>query len=321
MYRHFLVPLDGSRLAEAVLGGTLELARRCGARLTLLHILEPSAPATIHGDRHLRTKPEAEAYLTGLAARLDFPSNRLSLEVHSHPEANVALSIFQHADELKADLVVLSTHGLIGLRGWLFGSVPQQVLRRGAPPVFMLQPTASGDAPEFRPARGLVYLDGTAGGEAGLTAIEPLARTCGMELHLLMCIPTRSALTGGRGAAGILLPGTMAAILDLAERGATDQLAAHVKRLGSGGIKTTAEVVRGDPLSKLVEAALRLPADVLCLTTRGESGLEALGTEEVAPRILTRFGGAFFLVRSEEEPPASARRDSDQPVRAMPETG
>jgi hypothetical protein len=49
--------------------------------------------------------------------------------------------------------------------------------------------------------------------------------------------------------------------------------------------------------------------------------LEALGTEEVAPRILTRFGGAFFLVRSEEEPPASARRDSDQPVRAMPETG
>jgi nucleotide-binding universal stress UspA family protein len=299
VYRHFLVPLDGSHLAEAVLPGTLELARRCGAGLTLLHILEQSAPATIHGDRHLRDIPEAETYLADLAARLDFPRDRLTLEVHPHREGDVALSILQHAAELSADLVVLSTHGLIGLREWLFGSVAQKVLRRKAPPVFILQPTASGTAPEFHPTRALVYLDGTTGGEAGLTSIEPLAQQCGMELHLLMCIPTRSALTGERVATGILLPGTMAAILDLAERGATDQLRAQLERLQTGGITATAQVVRGDPLTQLVEVALRLPADVLCLTTRGESGLEALGTEEVAPKMLTRFGGAFFLVHSE----------------------
>jgi len=301
MYRHFLVPLDGSSLAEAVLAGTLELARRCSARLTLLHILEQSAPATIHGDRHLRDIPEAEAYLADLAARLDFPRDRLTLEVHAHAETDVALSIFHHAAELSADLVVLSTHGLIGLREWLLGSVAQKVLRREAPPVFILQPTASGTAPEFRPARALVYLDGTAGGEAVLAAVEPLARQCGMELHLLMCIPTRAGLTGERAATGLLLPSTMAAILDLAERGATDQLQAQLDRLQSSGIGATAQVVRGDPLTQLVEVALGLPADILCLTTRGESGLEALGTEEIAPKILTRFNGAFFLVHSESE--------------------
>jgi nucleotide-binding universal stress UspA family protein len=298
-----------------VLAGTLELARRCGARLTLLHILEHSAPATIHGDRHLRHIPEAEAYLAGLAARLDFPRARLTLEVHPHPEADVALSIFRHAAELGADLVVLSTHGLIGLRGWLFGSVAQKLLRRDAPPVFMLQPTASGTAPEFNPGRALVYLDGTSAGEAGLTAVEQMARQCGMEVHLLMCIPTRSALTGGRAATGTLLPTTMAAILDLAERDATEQLRAKLEHLQASGITATARVVRGDPLSQLVEVGLHLPADILCLTTRGESGLEALGTEELAPKILSRFKGALFLVHGESGLPASPGPDPAQPVR------
>jgi nucleotide-binding universal stress UspA family protein len=304
MYHHFLIPLDGSTLAEAVLPGTLELARRCHARLTLLHILEQRAPATIHGDRHLRDVPEAEAYLADLAARLDFPADRIQWEVHSHAEADVALSIFRHAVELGADLVVLSTHGLIGLREWLFGSVPQKVLRRGAPPVFLLQPTADGTAPVFHPGRALVYLDGAAGGETGLAAVEALARQCGMELHLLMCIPTRSALTGEGAAAGVLLPSTMAAILDLAERGAADELRTQLLRLQSIGITATAQVVRGDPLTRLVEVALELPADVLCLTTTGESGLEALATREVAPKMLTRFHGAFFLVHNERERPA-----------------
>src|SRR5436190_3625267 len=173
MPQHFLVPLDGSRLAETVLPGTLELARRCQARLTLLHILEQSAPLTVHGDRHLQQLPEAEVYLTNLADRLEFPRTQISLEVHPHPEADLAQSIFLHATELRADLVILSTHGYLGLREWLFGSVPQKVLRRNAPPVLMLQPTPTGAAPEFRPQRAVIYLDGTAE-EAGLTVAEHL---------------------------------------------------------------------------------------------------------------------------------------------------
>ena len=139
-----------------------------------------------------------------------------------------------------------------------------------------------------------------------------------MALHLLMCIPTRSALTGGRAATGILLPTTMAAILDLAERDATDQLRAQLERLQASGVTATAQVVRGDPLSQLVEVALHLPADIICLTTRGELGLEALGTEEVAPKILTRFNGGFFLVHHESELPAHPRPDPAQPVQIMP---
>ena len=73
MFRHLLVPLDGSRLAESALPAAGELAHRLGASVTLLHVLEPTAPPTVHGDRHLRSPAEAEGYLAGavdwLAAR------------------------------------------------------------------------------------------------------------------------------------------------------------------------------------------------------------------------------------------------------------
>ncbi len=303
MYRHFLVPLDGSHLAEAVLPGTLELARRCEARLTLLHILEQSAPASIHGDRHLRDLPEAEAYLSEVAGRLDFPRERVTLEVHPNKESDIALSIFKHGEELGADLVVLSTHGRSGLREWISGSVAQQVLRRKAPPVFMLQPNPAGAAPAFNPRRMLVYLDGTISGEAGLSAAGPLARECGMQIHLVMCIPTLSTLDSYHAAIGTMLPGTVTALLDLAEQGAADQLRAHVGRLQTSGVTATVQIMRGDPLQQLVESARLLPADIVCLTTKGESGLAALGTEAIAPKILTRFSGGLLLVHGTEPLP------------------
>lgn len=300
MDSHFLVPLDGSRLAETVLPATLALARRAPARLTLLHILEQAAPATVHGDRHLRQMPEAETYLERLAETLDFPRDQISLEVHPHPEADVARSIFQHARELSADLVILSTHGYLGLRAWLFGSVPQKVLRYATPPVFMLQPTEAGTARDFSPGRAVVYLDGTPAAEAGLRVAEQWAKRWGMELTLLMCVPTRSNLLGARAAAGTLLPTTTGALLELTAQAAADQLQAHLARLQAEGINGTAQVVRGDPLTQLVEFAQSVAADVLCLTTRGESGLAALGTETIVPETLTRFNGAFLLAHAED---------------------
>jgi nucleotide-binding universal stress UspA family protein len=212
----------------------------------------------------------------------------------------VARSIFQHAAELQADLVVLSTHGRMGLREWIFGSIAQKVLRRGAAPVFMLQPTPAGAAPEFRPERAVVYLEGTAADQAVLAAAEGLAAQCGTSLHLLMCVPTRDTLAAQHAPTGTLLPTAMAAVLDLAERGAAEQLQTYVTHLQDRQIAASAQVVRGDALQKLIETARQRSTDLICLTTHGESGLAALGTEEVAPKILPKFNGAFLLIRAEE---------------------
>lgn len=295
MYQHFLVPLDGSRLAEAVLPGTLTLAARCGARLTLLHILEQGAPATVHGDRHLRAPAEAEAYLAEVRERHHLPPD-VTLEVHPVYESDVAASIFAHAAELGADLVVLSTHGRSGWRTWVSGSVAQQVLRRPGPAVFLLQPTPEGAPPVFQPERVLALLDGTSADAAGLAAAAELARAGHLHLHLLMCVPTLATLSSRQAAIGTLLPSTVNALLDLAERGAADHLQPRLDDLRAGGLAVTAQVVRGDPLEQVMTAAGQLPAQIVCLTTQGESGLMALGTDAIVPKILTRFAGGLLLV-------------------------
>jgi nucleotide-binding universal stress UspA family protein len=56
LFDHIVVPLDGSKLAEAALPVASVLAEKLGAKVTLLHAIEKGAPEEIHGQRHLRTE-------------------------------------------------------------------------------------------------------------------------------------------------------------------------------------------------------------------------------------------------------------------------
>src|SRR5579864_3493459 len=119
-----LVPLDGSRLAESVLPVVERLAA-AGAIPVLLHVLERGAPATVHGERHLCAADEATAYLDDVAARLQAGGGAVELHTHEAPEGDVAGSIVAHAEEERADLIVLCTHGGGGVRDLLVGSIAQ----------------------------------------------------------------------------------------------------------------------------------------------------------------------------------------------------
>ena len=142
-FRTLLVPLDGSHLAEAVLPAVECLASRFHATVTLLHVLEQAARATIHGQRHLTDSAEAKTYLGGVAERLRATGIAVTIHVHGVREGDVARSIVDHSQEINADLVILCTHGGSGLRGVLFGSIAQQVLRQGAEPILLIPPGAA----------------------------------------------------------------------------------------------------------------------------------------------------------------------------------
>ena len=51
MLNQVLVPLDGSRLAEAALSPAAYLAQKLGAEVMLVHIIERDAPQAIHSSR------------------------------------------------------------------------------------------------------------------------------------------------------------------------------------------------------------------------------------------------------------------------------
>ncbi len=295
----FLVPLDGSRLAESVLPVVQQVASRFQALVILLHIVEKRPPSIIHGEPHLSSVAQAQAYLEETATRLR--SSDIPVEIHVHPdrEDDVARSIVQHAQEMNADLVIMCTHGQGGLRELLFGSNAQRALQLGTQSILLLFPREDGSAYPINLQRILVPLDGSSAHEPALPVAITIARTFGAELHLVLVIPTLATLSGEQAVSGLLLPSTMRAILDLSQQDAVDYLEQTVARCQAEGVVARAEVLRGDIVPTVLAQAERLNVDLIVLASHGRAGLDALLTGSVASRLAGRRIRPLLLVRAE----------------------
>ena len=296
MYKHLLVPLDGSKLAEAVLPAARAWAERLHARLTLLHITEKNAPAKIHGEHHLASTREAETYLAALAATLARPGLAVQWHVHE-AEASVAQMIVDQAAELKTDLIVLNTHGSSDLREKLLGNIAQHVLREGRVPVLLVRPQRDA-LPGDRPILNILLpLDGERVHETALPLAIELAEVFGATTHLLNVAPTVETLTGEDSVPGVVLPNAMRAVLDLAQRGGEE----YLRRVRATiTLATTAEVARGDPAKMIALVAQKVNADLIIMATHGRMGLGAFWSASVAPKVLHEVVAPLLLVRASE---------------------
>ena len=298
MFKHLLIPLDGSALAESVLPTAAYLAGVTGATITLLHVIEHNAPAEVHGERHL-TDPDAACVYLGEVAERAFPPEmrlRITEHVHTVEVGNVARSIVEHSDEFEPDLIILCSHGSGGLRDFLFGSIAQQVISLGKTPVMVIEPEGKKVPDNDAICRLLIPLDGDPGHEAGLPVAADLAKTCGASLHLLMVVPTPDTLTGSQAATGRLLPGTTSAMLELSQQGAVDYLRAKIDGLKQQGLTAAAEVARGDATSAIVATAERIGADMIVLGTHGKAGMDAFWSGSITPKIANRTRLPLLLV-------------------------
>jgi nucleotide-binding universal stress UspA family protein len=145
VYSRVLVPLDGSRPAEAVLAELPHVTERAG-QVRLLSVIrypvydwlvtDPALGAMVAADmEHVRR--HAGAYLEQVAASLRCRGFQVTCELHSGP---VADTILDAARCMQADLIVMSTHGRGGLGRLLLGSVSARVLQRALMPVLLVQP-------------------------------------------------------------------------------------------------------------------------------------------------------------------------------------
>ncbi len=292
-FQRILVPLDGSRLAESVLPLVTQLAECLGATIYLLHVVEAHAPSAVHGQQHLTTAAQAEAYLRDVTARL---GAGVPVEHHVHgPEAgDVATCIAEHSAELHADLIVLCVHGPVDLRRLVSGSIGQQVGRQAHVPVLLIR---SG-APAPRPLTTLlVPLDGTPFAEAALPGAANIARACGVTCVLVRVVPTLSTLSGDRAAAARLVPLAASAALDVEEEQARAYLADWIDRLARDGVRARGEVRRGPTVRRLAEAAEAAPADMVVIATHGRTGLGAAWIGSVAAALAGATATPLLLLR------------------------
>lgn len=144
MYKTILVPLDGSPLAEAVLPHAKALAKSEGAQLIILRVAaDPGAefafsdPA-IANDMVQQMESETSKYMADLSASLMAEGFNAQTMVREGPIAETILAV---AEETKADVIAMSTHGRSGMRRWLMGSVADRVVNHSHVPVMLIRPT------------------------------------------------------------------------------------------------------------------------------------------------------------------------------------
>lgn len=285
MLGHFLVPLDGSRMAESALPAAAFLAARFQARVTLLHVVERNPPRAVHGQAHLADEAEASAYLDRVAREVFSPSARVACHVHAPKVDDVAASIVAHAAELGHDLVIMCSHGRGQALHLFLGSIAQEVIGLGSRPVLITHPDAQGEPPAFSCRRILLPLDGDpAHGQALPLAVE-LAQACAAELFLANVIPNLATLSGEMVATSRILPGATNRLLELAGEEAAEYLAREVALLRGAGLIATAQVLRGDPAKMLMTVACREELDLIVLATHGKTGLSAFWAGSLAHKI------------------------------------
>jgi nucleotide-binding universal stress UspA family protein len=143
-WKHILVPTDFSEPADAALGFALDLAEALDASVTVFHAYHVVIPLSVppsgggfrmpgHVARELRER--AEEAVAGLVQSRARPGLRLSGRA---VEAPPAPAIIEEAMRLPADLIVMGTRGLTGLKRIALGSVAKRVIQHAPCPVLTL---------------------------------------------------------------------------------------------------------------------------------------------------------------------------------------
>ncbi|NDJ54051.1 MAG: universal stress protein [Chloroflexi bacterium] len=154
-FKKILIPLDGSRLSARALD-MVEPISGPETQITLLSVIDPpdfmtvesfpgqsmstasslsdsivSASTEMSGE--LQTK--AGQYLNHLAERLRVSGHPTNVIVEIGDPARIIVEV---ADQIKPDIIVMSTHGRSGITRWLLGSVTQKVLGMTQYPVLVI---------------------------------------------------------------------------------------------------------------------------------------------------------------------------------------
>ena len=133
---------DFSPRAQRAVDHAVQLAQRLGARLTVLHVY-PEPPQAWES---ALSGIEVSDWEQGREAREEQLTEQVAKARRSYPAVDGLLRTADHfrreilavAEELRADLVVLSTHGYAGWKHVLYGSHAEQILERASCPVLVV---------------------------------------------------------------------------------------------------------------------------------------------------------------------------------------
>ncbi|HMB89420.1 MAG TPA: universal stress protein [Rhodothermales bacterium] len=283
-----LVPTDFSACADQALAYALDLARRHGAEVHLLHVIgaiegDAYSPLRHSPEAHVRQETPDKITYNLLQSTLDkYDAEGVHIElVKRHGSAVVAL-LLKYVQAEDIDLIVLGTHGRQGVKRFIMGSVAERVVRQAPCSVLTVReqedpPTEAG-ASQIQ--RILVPIDFSEHSKPLLQVAQALALAYGAQLDLLHVIeiPLFAGIYAGLMTANDLVSEV--------NKHAPERLQHLWEQEGSAEVQAKVHVEEGHATAHIVDFAERLGVDLIVLASQGHSGMEHFLIGSVAERVV-----------------------------------
>ena len=144
MFKHILIPTDGSKLSDAALHAGLQLAKEQGSEVTVLYVM-PDYSALMYSGEGMSTYNSSELNKDSektadrvLQAAQDLAkAEGMACKTARTTNYSVHHAIIQQAKDSHCDLICMASHGRKGIAGILLGSETQRVLVNSSIPVLV----------------------------------------------------------------------------------------------------------------------------------------------------------------------------------------
>ena len=149
MFKHILVALDGSTLAENALTPAVELATSMGSELHLVSVAEgkPGLTDRIIGYEWIGHDTRVEddidhltGYLAGVSEKISAAPPKIHRVVLT---GEAASSLVEYATDEGCDVIIICSHGRSGVLRWALGSVADRIVRASIIPVLLIRANAT----------------------------------------------------------------------------------------------------------------------------------------------------------------------------------
>jgi nucleotide-binding universal stress UspA family protein len=143
MFKHILIPIDGSELSKRAAAKAIELATLCQGKITVLHVIPPFQTIAYMGALLAATefayneqaKTDGEQYLAEIRTMAEAAGIAFEGEADFGEQPNE--TILAVAKARQCDLIVMGSHGRRGMTRLLLGSETQKVLLGSNIPVLV----------------------------------------------------------------------------------------------------------------------------------------------------------------------------------------
>jgi len=301
-----LLPIDFSAASARVLDYAIPFAEQFGAKLTLLHVIEPLImpdfinPIPLMVDTSKLTaicKGELELLMKKNAVAPKLVKNVLVREGRSFH------GITEAARELRTELIIMATHGYTGFDHVLMGSTAERVVRHAPCPVLVIRPHPDNLLDTgFRMKKILVPIDFSDCSRKAVSYAIALAHQKGAEVALLYVVAPVPYCGRGDSALfnyGICEPDYARLDSEMRSTGA-EQLSKLVKEEMPSGIPITTLVRTGFPSQEITQIAKNIWADIVVISTHGHTGLKHVFLGSVAEHVVRHAPCPVLVVRERE---------------------